>query len=423
MKYAVKEKSNAWIDVSFQLSNAELAMKQRQIETRLPQKPSPDELNKLVRQTSMRDAVQAYLKKESLTTWGLPRYKVVQEATESGLNFISRLSLLPEIKLPNYENLQLEVNPVPMPTEEGMQAELFQLKYLVSNPVEVTRGIQWGDIVELGFSAFDSENQPIPLSTRERQSMIINGALFYPEFLEQILGLKAGEKFEFQFKAPADYFHPPAQNQAVTYRGMVYQVMEPQHVQSDQEFLERVGEFENMDALYAQIAEDVLIHNQNAWQKELRQAVVQLLNQNTEVTFSEELLQSELRSEWERLERDPLIALGYAETILEQSWLAWQSLPPLKEQTKNKLKNSLILYQIVKEQNLTVDPSEVIALMMATADTFGGDSPEALFMELKRSKKLDSLVAQFESEKAVDYLMGRLTVICQGEVLISPQAE
>ena len=72
------------------------------------------------------------------------------------------------------------------------------------------------------------------------------------------------------------------------------------------------------------------------------------------------------------------------------------------------------------QEQLVVEDDEAMAVMMAISDTFGGPSPEDLFFEMRRSKQLDSIVAQMESEKAIDFLISRLTLICEGEVLLSP---
>ena len=85
-----------------------------------------------------------------------------------------------------------------------------------------------------------------------------------------------------------------------------------------------------------------------------------------------------------------------------------------------RLKDALVLRQIALQEQLVVEDDEAMAVMMAISDTFGGPSPEDLFFEMRRSKQLDSIVAQMESEKAIDFLIGRLTLICEGEVLLSP---
>jgi trigger factor len=421
MQYAVKERTKDWMDVSFQLSAAELNQKSEQIQARLKQKPSAEDLAKMLRQASMREALQTFLQKEGVVTWGLPRFKVMQQAPANGLAFITRLALLPEVQLPAYQDVQLEVAPVPMPTNDAVEAELFKLKYLLSQPLEVSRPVEWGDIVEMGFLAFDSQEQPIPLSARARESVIVNGALFYSGFMAKLVGTPAGQSFEIQIDAPEDYFHPPVRNQKIIYRGTVFQVFEPQHVQSDQDLLERLdNEFPSIEALFTGLAEDVLLHNQVAWKEDVRQAVVTLVCNNTEISLPEDLLQAECRSEWERLEQHTLRELNQSEAVIEQSWQAWQASPHIQEQVSERLKKALVMRQIALEQSLEVDLSEVVATLMAVADTFDGPSPEELYTELRRRKRLEQWVAQMESEKAVDYLFSRTTLICNGEVLMTP---
>jgi len=422
MKYAVKERSNTWLDVSFQLSSAELMIKQRQLETRIKPKPEAEELKKIVRQTSMKEAVQAFLKKENVTTWGNPRFSIVQPkpGDPPGLNFISRLALLPEVVLPDYSQIKLEVPPVAMPTEEAAQLEMYRLRYQLSNPHEVSRPIKWGDIVDLSFVGFDAKQQPIPLSARESQSMIVNGALFYPGFMQALIGKAAGEPFEVQLQAPEDYFHPPVRNQTISYRGQVLTVFEPEHALTDAELLKRLDECPDMETLYRQIAEDVLLQNQKDWNKALRKTVVQWVSDQAEVALTNEMIEAELRSEWERLEAQVLQRLGYGDDVLAASWQAWQAHEELFTQMGYRLKDALVLRQIALKEQLVVEDEETMAVMMAISDTFGGPSPEDLFFEMRRSKQLDSIVAQMESEKAIDFLMGRLTLICEGAILLSP---
>lgn len=423
MKYAVKERGNAWLDVSFQLSNAELLIKQRQLETRIKPKPEAEELKKIVRQASMREAVQAFLKKENLPTWGNPHFSIVQPkpGEPPGLNFISRLSLLPEVRLPDYSQLTLDAPPVALPTEEATQLEMFRLRYQVSNPHEVSRPVQWGDIVELGFVAFDANQQPIPFSVRERQSLIVNGAMFYPGFMAGLIGKAPGDTFEIQLQAPDDYFYAPVCNQQIVYRGTVFQVFQPDHALSDAELLKRVGECADMPALYRQVAEDVLLQNQQQWSKALRTTVVQLVSDPAELELSNEMVEAEMRSDWERVEASALKALGYDDAVLAASWQAWLQNEELFTQTAYKLKDALVLRQIALQENLVIDDEEVMAVIMAMTDTFGGAAPEDIFFEMRRNKSLDALLAQMESEKTIDFLMARLTLSCEGEVLLSPQ--
>lgn len=422
MKYTVTEHTDHWVDIAFQFSSAELMMRQKQLELRLKPRPAPEELKTLVQQTCMREAVQTFLKKEALKVWGSPSFQLESQPGETGFSFTSRLALLPEIKLPDYSHLQLEVPPVAPPTEEAAQMEMFRLRYQLSDPIEVTRPVRWGDLVELGWLAFDASGQPIPLSARARQNVIVNGALFYPGFMEGLIGKSPGERFQIQIQAPADYFHPPARNQPVTYQGQVYQVFEPRHAKTDVELLQRLGEVADMPALYAQIVRDVLLQNQKEWQQGLRRALVQLVSEHVDLELTEAVVLAELRADWERQELPALLELGYDAQVQEASWLAWQRSPELRERAFYKLKDSLVLYQIAAKEQLAATPEEVMAVVMGITDAIpGSPSPEDIFFEMRRNQQLEPLLAQLEAEKVIDFLMARLTLICEGQVLLSPE--
>lgn len=421
MQYVVKERNPDWLELSFQISAAELNQKSQQLQAGLKQKPTAEDFAKMLRQASMREALQTCLQQEGLASWGPPRFKVVQQAPAKGLAFLARISVLPPVKLPAYQPFHLQVEPVPPPTEERVQMELFQLKYAVATPQDVTRPVKWGDIVEIGFVAFDPQGQIIPLSARVRESIIVNGALFYPGFMAQLVGISPQRPFEIQIEAPEDYFHPPVRKQKITYRGQIWRVIEPQHVKSDQELLERLqGQVPSMDALYLRMAEDVWVQNQETWQKNIRAAAVALISENAEIQLSQALLKAELRSDWERLEQAPLKELGQSEALIEQSWQTWQSTDSLLQQVETRLRQNLAMRQIALENKLEVGQAELVATLMAASDTFGGAPPEALLSELRRSKRLDHWLAQMELEKAVDYLMGQLILICNGEVILTP---
>lgn len=424
MKFTVKTRTAHWVDVAFQLSSAELMLRQKQLELRLKPRPTPEELKALVQQTSMREAVQAFLKKEALQVWGPPSFELESHPGETGLCFTSRLALLPEIILPDYRHLHLEVPPVPLPTEEAAQMEMLRLRYQLSEPLEVTRPVKWGDIVELSWLAFDAKGQPIPLSARARQSMIVNGALFYPGFMEALVGKPPGEYFQISIQAPADYFYPPVRSQQITYRGQLHQVLEPRHAKTDAEFLRRLGgEFADMPALYAQIARDVWLQNQKDWQQGLRRAVVQLVSEYVRLELPEAIILAELRAEWERQEMPILRELGYDQQVQEAAWLAWQHSEELRMHTFYKLKDALVLHQIVVQEQLHVSPEEMMAAIMAITDSIAGaPSPEDIFFEMRRNQQLQMLLAQLEAEKAIDFLMEHLTLLCEGQVLLSPES-
>lgn len=152
------------------------------------------------------------IKDNHLNPLGNPNVKIVKqpsfiEGSENLLEYEADLDVLPEVKfIKDYKKIKLSPAPTKEFTVEAKEVDsaLQMLRRRRATFKQVERGAKKDDKLEITFQGFDRRVALEKLSSKNHPIILGTGTLI-PGFEEKLVGIKKGEKREFDITFPKKY--------------------------------------------------------------------------------------------------------------------------------------------------------------------------------------------------------------------------
>lgn len=182
---------------------------------------------------------------------GQPQIEVTNKEYGKDLAFTAEVDVRPEMTLPDPSMLTITVDPVEIADEE-IDAELESLRARFGTLTGVERAATNGDFVSIGLSA-TADGEAIPEAATEGLSHEVGSGRLIDGLDEAIEGLTAGESRTFTTTLVAGSHAGKEVDVTVT----VESVKERELPEPDDEFAQLASEFDTIDELRANLAEQV----------------------------------------------------------------------------------------------------------------------------------------------------------------------
>jgi trigger factor len=317
------------------------------------------------------------------------------------LTLSAKFEVRPEVTLGEYKNIKVDV-PEAKLNDGAVDKALEHLAEQKADlkPIE-GREVVLGDHVLLDFEC-KVDGKPVEGGKGEGLTLEVKEGQFLPNFCEQLVGHKPGEKFTLEVTFPAEY-----RNTALAGKPAVFEVdlkeLRQRVVPEINDDLAKGYDHENLDTLKAAIQErldeDVQVQNRARAQKVVVEAVVERAQVDipeTMIKREHELLMQQMRQEVER----------YGE-----SWTEYQKNENFakveegkKEEARQRVLHSLVLGAVVRQENLSVSEEEVAPYLAQIA--VSNNIPPERYREMAQDEYLmRQITEEVLTGKVVDFLV------------------
>lgn len=418
MQYEILHKQDGCIEAEFWLPVEWLNHSHSRLLNRYREKgqhpPALEALQSQIDQLTVQRGLNYFYQAEQVTSWEAPDWEVLQRHPQKGLQVAITLEILPDLRLGAYQQLMLDVPPVPVPSEDMLLSRLVDQQYALARATEAERPIQEGDRVILDMVGLNAEGLPLPFTSRSELEVLAFEGAIAPGFVEQLIGLQVGDSREIRAVLPTTYAIKALQGQPVTFDVYVSKVFALEFPP-----LEKVPEimgFASMEALMQQLYDELVAENQDTWFKLVRKQLLVRVAVSTDPEIPDSLLEAELISRWERLEEPGLKAQGLSHALCEQALEVWLAQEELRDEVYVELACSLVARAIAQREQLDVTPADMLTAIQPMLEHFE-ISPAALVAELQRTGQLAQIANQLVTEMVIDFIYERATLTCGEEVL------
>jgi len=293
-----------------------------------------------------------------LETIGPPQIQILKVAPGNPLEFRATVATLPELKLPDYRKVRVEVKKAEV-TDDQVERLIRELQrdHVIEKPVE--RAAAKGDAVTVDFD-ITIDKVPIEHGQGREHPLVIGEEAFVPGFEDAIVGLKAGDEKDFPIQFPADYGSKAVAGKKADVHVKVLKVRERVQPALDDKFAKQVGQFESMADLRAQLKKNMTLDAEAREKDRYEGEVLKELARQTEVEVPDPLLQGELDKMARELEsglqrqganlQDYLASIKKPLDDLKKGWV---------DQAKQRIVIGLLLRAIAKDEEITVADQEV----------------------------------------------------------------
>ena len=286
----------------------------------------------------------------------------------------------PEVKVENYKGVKV-TRPVMKPvTEEDVQKglEVLQREHIQFREAPEGYTIKKDDMVIIDYDGF-IDNKPVKNGSVRDYSLIIGSETMVPGFEEQFLGKKKGEELEFNLLYPQDHPNQELAGKSVHFIIKIKDVKEGYLLPLDDEFAKDL-ELDSLEELKAKVRKGIEERLQKEMEAQIKQKILDTLIDQHPFPV-------------------PPSLVAYERMISRVS----------EEEAMRRVRGSIILEEIIKQENITVSEEELDEEIKKMAARHN-QHPANLKKSLKEKGTLEDLRSELLKMKALDFLMAHANI-------------
>lgn len=315
-------------------------------------------------QKAIRASYGETLEKEKIEAIGHPKAEILKIAEGNDFEYKIVTAVIPEIELSDWKKSVKKVNgeygkKKAEVSDEDVEKELAQLANSRVKLVTVAREARDGDSVMIDFEV-KRDGVPIEGGTSKNHPLILGKGVFIPGFEENVIGMKEGDKKDFELSFPSEYHEKSLAGKLATFSVKLNLVQERQTPKVDDEFAKSLGNFESLEAFRKNLREGILKEKEAELKEKKRAEYVGKIIESSKVELPDVLVRQELNRMIGEFEMQ-LAGMGmnfekYLEQIkktkeeLEKEW---------DPQARKRVIAALALEKIAKDESIEV-PHEKI---------------------------------------------------------------
>ena len=338
-------------------------------------------------EASLNDALNDYyaqaLGENELSPLAQPELDVQSQPStdnrEADVKLTITVTVRPEIELPNYEGLEVEVDEVEVTAEDEVQA-LDALRERFGTLKTVERPAADKDFVTIDIAAeIDGEQ----VDAANDLSYQIGSGTMLDGIDEALTGLSAGEDATFETKLSGGEH---AGEQAVI-KVKLSAVKERELPAADDEFAQLASEFDTIDELKEDIKKQVAEAKVAEQGTQARDKVLAKLVELVEIPVPEKVIEDQLEQHFNNPNAE-------ADHDTEEHRAE------VRENTETAFKNEMVLDAVADKEEVTVDQAEMINYIITMSSQYGMD-PNQFAQMLDGSGQAGALVGEVRRSKAL----------------------
>lgn len=351
------------------------------------------------------------------------------------LVFTFTVPLEPTVTLGAYRDLRKEVEEIEI-TDEAIESALKQVQERHAKVEEVERPLAMADIATISGTgeligrvesdetdeadtedAGESDAVPEPemIFDEERIDLLMDPEVLFPNtpFVENLLGLSAGESKAFSFVFPEDFEQEDFAGREAMFEITVLDVKQRDLPPLDDELAKLEGSAESLEELRSDITDGLREQAENQVKNDLIEGMVDQLLEDAVLVYPPAAVEAEIdemvasfkdqatRAGWQL--EDFLRIQGSTEEALREDF---------RENADDRLKRRLVMRQFILDEMLRVELEDVDALIEDRVARYENEDLRKGMRDFYRSGSgFDAISSEVLSEKVYD----RIKAIYAGE--------
>lgn len=332
-----------------------------------------------------------------------PTIDVVQIETGKPFIFTAEVAVRPEVTLGKYLGVQVTKIDTSVSDEEVAEA-LEKERNNNARTVTVTdRPVQNGDTAVIDFEGF-VDGVAFEGGKGENHSLEIGSHSFIDTFEDQLVGKNAGDEVDVNVTFPEQYQAAELAGKPALFKVKIHEIKAKELPELDDEFAQDVSEFDTL----AEYKEDLKKHLEEQKENEAKrtkedEAIQKIIDKSTM-----EIPEAMLETQCENMINEFAQRIAQSGLSMEQYMqFSGLTLDKLKEQVRpeaeTRIKSSLVLEQIAKEENIEVTDEEIDAEVEKMAAAYGMEADK--LKEYMGDSEKESMARDLKVTKAVDLIM------------------
>ena len=324
---------------------------------------------------------------------------------EAGKPFIftAEVAVKPEVKLGEYKGISVAKSEVSVTDEEVEQVIEREREQNARSVVVEDRGIENGDTAVIDFEGF-IDGAAFEGGKDENYSLEIGSHSFIDTFEDQLIGHRSGEELEVNVTFPDEYHDEDVAGKPAMFLVLIHEIRTKELPELNDEFAEDVSEFDTLDEYRAdvrkQLEEKAKEEAQRIREDEAVGNVVELASMEIPEAMIDTQVEVMVEDFAQRIQSQGLAFEQYMQ-------FSGMTVDKLKEQMRPeataRIERSLVLEQIVKEENIETTDEELAEEIERIVAPYGQQAQT--LKEQMREEDKDSIRSNYALQKAVNLIL------------------
>jgi trigger factor len=335
---------------------------------------------------------------------GQPDIEVTQKEYGQELVFTAEVDVRPEITLPDLSALKITVDPIEV-SDEDVDTELQSLRARFGTLTGVERPAATGDFVSIDLSA-NIDGEDVPEASTKGLSHEVGSGQLVEGLDDAIVGLSAGESKSFTTTMAAGPHAGKEAEVTVT----LGSVKERELPEPDDDFAQLASEFDTIDELRANLADQVRKAKRLQQAEEIRTATLDALLEQVDMPLPEAIVQAQvdntLHNALHGLDHDEA---KLAEALEKQGSSREEFDKDTRSNSEKAIKTQLLLDALADDLDIQVSQQDITERLVLTSQQYGIE-PQQLLGYMQQNNQLPAMFADVRRGLTIAQVVEAATV-------------
>jgi len=288
---------------------------------------------------------------------GQPEVSILKLAKDNPFEFKAKVTVMPEIKLPDYKKIAVKIERKKVSVEEKEVKEA--LSFVQKSRAKLTLKLgpcEIGDWVEIEYSSPQIEN-----NKKIEDAFVLGEGKMLPGFEENLAGMAENQEKKFFLAFPKDHFSKELVGKEIEFQVKLKSIKKLELPEITDEFAKGVGNFSDLAGLEKSLREGISLEKENEESQRVRSVILEKIAENSQIEIPKILIDKEQNRMREDLKQNLSQKFGttledYLTRIKKTEKEVMDSFLP---EAEKRIKNSLVLKEVSKKEDIKVSEEEV----------------------------------------------------------------
>lgn len=332
-----------------------------------------------------------------------PTVDVVQIEKGKPFIFTAEVAVKPEVTLGKYMGVTVTKIDTTV-TDEEVDAALEQERNNNARTVTVTdRPVAEGDTAVIDFEGF-VDGVAFEGGKGENHPLEIGSHTFIDTFEDQLVGKNAGDDVDVNVTFPAEYQAKDLAGKPALFKVKIHEIKTKELPELNDEFAQDVSEFNTLAEYKEDVKKKLTERKENEAKRTKEDEAVQKIIDKSTMELPDAMIDTQVNSMINEFAQR-MASQGL--TLDQYMQFSGVTMDKLKEQVRpeavTRIKSSLVLEQIAKEESIEISDDEVAEEIEKMAKAYGMEADK--LKEYMGDSEKESMKRDLAIQKAVDLIM------------------
>lgn len=332
-----------------------------------------------------------------------PTIDVVQIETGKPFIFTAEVAVRPEVKLGKYLGVQVTKIDTSVSDEEVAEA-LEKERNSNARTVSVTdRAVANGDTAVIDYEGF-VDGVAFEGGKGENHSLEIGSHSFIDTFEDQLVGKNVGDEVEVNVTFPEQYHAADLAGKPAVFKVKINEIKAKELPELDDEFAQDVSEFDTLDEYKEDVKKRLAEQKENEAKRTKEDEAIQKIIDKSSMEIPEAMIQTQCENMVnEFAQRIAQSGLSMDQYMQFSGLTVEKLLEQVRPEAETRIKSSLVLEQIAKDENIEVSDADIDAEVEKMAAAYGMEADK--LKEYMGDAEKESMKRDLAVTKAVELIM------------------